>query len=243
MSSKRTHDLSPAGIIHELSQRPGECALIVWRYIHGGLLRGDTVLGQIECDNWLRAGHVLHDLYHGGTIVVRISGVGIHADIHSGQIPPHFVAVHEAGKPHVVLETQFLRKLSQAGESVSITHEDAIKISSAESVLQMMERPQEVVDAVLKSHHANEAKKRFCLWSQSQVRLNRAATLNLDAIAYDGDAFFGHVVAFHLDVFVGLVGGDDVVGDHASKPLQCEEGSVNDRRATVRKTGTIHLWG
>src|ERR1700732_966628 len=107
----------------------------------------------------------------------------------------------------------------------------------------MMECPQEIVHTVLKSHHANEANECFCFLLHSRVRLNRAATLNLDAIAYDGDTFYGHVVAFHLDLFVGLVGGDDVVGDHASKPLQCEEGSVNDRRATVRKTGTIHLWG
>src|ERR1700738_2384210 len=106
-----------------------------------------------------------------------------------------------------------------------------------------MERAQEVVHAILKSHHANETNDRVCLFPQIWVRLNLEVSLRFDTVAYDGDALLGDVVAFDLDLFVGLVCGDDMIGDNASKSLQPDEGTVDDRGTAVWETCPIHLRG
>ena len=68
-----------------------------------------------------------------------------------------------------MLQTQFCRQLSQIGQRITAAHDDTIKVLPAKLEGQMPQRPQEVIDAILRVHSANVAQDAFVHLSQTRA--------------------------------------------------------------------------
>ena len=94
-----------------------------------------------------------------------------------------------------------------------------------------MERANQVVQTVLEADRANVADNRLSRREQSGIRLYDLQPIETRTVSHDRDSRLRDAVALDVDLFVRLVGGDDVICQPAGEFLQGEQYSVDQRIA------------
>ena len=119
----------------------------------------DLSLLQVEGDDGLPERHVLHHLDPRRHIVERARRIGIEADVCRREIPHHVRIGDESGEEDVILETEGDGLRLELLERVAVPNQHAVEIGATEIVKQVPERTQQIVDAILRVHRANDSRR------------------------------------------------------------------------------------
>src|ERR1041385_5678547 len=116
--------------------------------VEGCVLSAKLPLPQIELDNWLPQGHVLHDFDHRGDVIHLAWPIGIDANIRSGEDLQQIAIRNPAGEVDHIREVLLLHHLPEYRQFGTAADTGEVYISPPQ-VLEVQSHVNEDVEPVL----------------------------------------------------------------------------------------------
>src|SRR6266849_4856444 len=107
-----------------------------------------------------------------------------------------------------MLQTQFYRQSAQIGQRITAAHDDTIKVLPAKLEGQMPQRPQEVIDTILRVHNANVAQNALVHLSQPLAWGMDGHPPTIRPVPDHESLLRFHAAPLNLDLFVRLIRRD-----------------------------------
>ena len=144
------HPLAPRGVVEQLGHAAPEAVGVAGRGVQRAVAGRHARLGQRVGGHGAPEGHVLGDLDHGRDVVERARRIRRQADVRRGEDQADVVVAAPAGELDVVAQRQLVGQRAHGGQRVAVADEDRVPVVAHGP--QRGERPQRVVDAVLRAH-------------------------------------------------------------------------------------------
>ena len=184
------------------------------------------------------------DRYSATLIIVDASLSGLRG---SGASPTSAVAKHlahtlvagPAGELNVILQLELDSKALRVGQRMAGAEKHRAPVGP--SLAQERERPQSVVDTVLRCDDAYIGQQVLTSLLQSQVRAGGLEADRIGGVPNNEHVFRGFPTALDGDSAIGLVRRDDDVGNAEAGPLEYKEGAIDGVPAAA-EAREIELW-